>query len=160
MTITSGPPYDWPFELFDPASFRVPEREVTKVYLHCDPSGSTENRGVALVEEINTWHRDDGWKGIRWHFVVDKEGNAVTGRPLEETPIIDASDMNGKSIVIAAHGMWPFTPIQLKTILVLCSTINMMYELERKKITFQALGQTSLEGVGYDSGLHGAARIA
>jgi hypothetical protein len=157
MAATSGEPYDWPFELFDPPMFRVPERKVNRVFLHCDPFPIGDYNGIGLVEEINQRHCEDGWKGIRWHFVVDKEGNVITGRSLEETPIIDASDMNGKSIAITAHSLQPCAAAQFKSVIVLCRAIHSAYELEGQQITFQVLANAHIEGVHYDSSLHGEA---
>jgi hypothetical protein len=139
MTVLTSEPYSWPLELFDPPSFRIPERRIGKVYLTCTCWDSLAYQGVELVKEINTWHEAEGWHGICWHYVVDKSGNIMTGRPLEEVPIIDASEANGKSIVIATHGLWHFTTAQLKSVLMLCMTIDSTCTLEGKPVTFHGV---------------------
>lgn len=34
------------------------------------------------VREIDQWHRDRGWSGIGYHFVIRRSGKVETGRPV------------------------------------------------------------------------------
>jgi len=37
------------------------------------------------VEEIDRWHKGNGWSGgIGYHFVVDRQGDVCVGRPVEK----------------------------------------------------------------------------
>jgi N-acetyl-anhydromuramyl-L-alanine amidase AmpD len=36
------------------------------------------------VEEIDRWHKANGWSGIGYHFVVDRQGDVCVGRPVEK----------------------------------------------------------------------------
>ena len=36
------------------------------------------------VNEIDKWHKERGWQGVGYHFVVRKNGNIEPGRSLEK----------------------------------------------------------------------------
>lgn len=134
----SGPPAYWPFTLFDPASFHVPQRKVTKVFLHCS-AWDGKAVGQKLAETINEWHVSNGWTGIGYHFVVDHLGNICTGRPLEDTPAAQLGpDRKGNigTIAIMTNGLWDFTADALRSTYVLCQAIDEAYKLANKAVTF------------------------
>jgi N-acetylmuramoyl-L-alanine amidase len=35
-------------------------------------------------EEIDRWHKDRGWRGIGYHYVIRRNGMVEIGRPLDE----------------------------------------------------------------------------
>lgn len=135
----SGAPHEWPFELLDPAAFTVPKRDVREVFIDNTGWDSTAFTGVALVQEVNRWHRAEGWKGITYHFVVDKSGNIVKGRSVEEPAIISADKRNGRALVIAVQGLWHFTEIQMKSVDVLCHAIDSAYRIARRSVVFRGI---------------------
>lgn len=81
----SGPPKHWPFVIVEPGDFRVPDRPVNKAKLFYI---TNENVKEALVEELNREDILNGWQGIGFHYVIDREGNILTGRPLDEIAIV------------------------------------------------------------------------
>lgn len=54
-------------------------RSIDEIILHC--TATPEDRSVS-VEEIDQWHRDRGWSGIGYHFVVHLDGAVANGRPI------------------------------------------------------------------------------
>lgn len=40
------------------------------------------NRDVS-AEEIHRWHKNNGWAGIGYHFVIRKDGTIERGRPMD-----------------------------------------------------------------------------
>lgn len=137
----SGPPAHWPFAQFDPATFRVPKRKVERVFLHCTANDNHAFRGVGLAEEINRWHLMNGWRGVGYHYLIDKEGFVVTGRPVEETPAAQLGKDNlgnVATIAISTHGMWEFTEKSLESVVAMCRAIDQAYKLDGqlKKVTF------------------------
>jgi peptidoglycan hydrolase-like protein with peptidoglycan-binding domain len=128
----------WDFRPFDPASFRAPVRQITRVFLHCTDSDNAALQGVGLAEEVNRWHLANGWAGIGYHFVVDKEGVVVTGRPLELTPAAQLGEVplvepamvhqgNVATIAISTHGAKDFTPASLAATHALMVAIDAFY---------------------------------
>lgn len=55
------------------------------------------------VETIHTWHKNQGWSGIGYHFVVRKDGTIERGRP-EDKVGAHVSGHNSDSIGICFEG--------------------------------------------------------
>lgn len=139
MSKTSGLPHEWPFVLFDPSEFQVPERKIKRVFLHNTGWDSMVFTGPDLVTEINRWHLAEGWSGIGFHFIVDKQGYITTGRPMDNAPVIEHGKGNTKTIAIAVQGLWHFTEREMQSVQVLCWKMNEAFDLEGKGITFHGL---------------------
>ena len=55
-------------------------RKRTKyIIIHCSATPSTLDIGK---EEIDKWHRQRGWFGIGYHFVIRRNGTVEVGRPV------------------------------------------------------------------------------
>lgn len=57
-------------------------RKITKIIVHC--SATPEGRAVT-VEDIDLWHRERGFDGIGYHFVIYLDGSIHLGRPIEKS---------------------------------------------------------------------------
>ena len=55
-------------------------RKITKIIVHC--SATPEGRDYT-VADIDRWHRQKGWNGIGYHFVIYRDGSVHTGRDVE-----------------------------------------------------------------------------
>lgn len=56
-------------------------RQITKIIVHC--SATPEGRDYT-VADIDRWHKQKGWKGIGYHYVVYRDGSVHAGRSIEE----------------------------------------------------------------------------
>lgn len=56
-------------------------RKITKIILHC--SATPEGRDYT-VADIDRWHKQRGWQGIGYHYVVYRDGSVHPGRPVEQ----------------------------------------------------------------------------
>ena len=56
-------------------------RKITKIIVHC--SATLEGRDYT-VADIDRWHKQRGWKGIGYHYVIYRDGSIHTGRKIEE----------------------------------------------------------------------------
>ena len=56
-------------------------RTITLIVIHCS---SVRPHQRSSAKDIDGWHKDKGWKGIGYHFVVRRDGTVETGRPLSE----------------------------------------------------------------------------
>lgn len=56
-------------------------REINRIIVHCSatPAGMDIGR-----DEIDQWHRDRGFNGIGYHFVIRRSGDVEIGRPENE----------------------------------------------------------------------------
>ncbi len=55
-------------------------RKITEIIVHCT---ATQEGVPVTVEQINKWHKQRGWSGIGYHYVIDLEGNIHKGRSVE-----------------------------------------------------------------------------
>lgn len=56
-------------------------RKITKIIIHC--SATPEGRDYTIAD-IDRWHKQKGWKGIGYHYVVYRDGSVHSGRNIEE----------------------------------------------------------------------------
>lgn len=55
-------------------------RTVTLIVVHCSAVRPWQRSSAA---DIDGWHRDKGWSGIGYHYVVRRDGTVERGRPPE-----------------------------------------------------------------------------
>ena len=56
-------------------------RKINKIIVHC--TATPEGR-AHTVKDVDAWHRQRGFDGIGYHFLVLLDGTVETGRPLEK----------------------------------------------------------------------------
>lgn len=54
-------------------------RKIDKLIIHC--SATPEGRDYT-VADIDRWHKQRGWKGIGYHYVVYRDGSVHEGRDI------------------------------------------------------------------------------
>lgn len=54
-------------------------RNINKIIVHC--SATPEGRNFT-VKQVDAWHRQRGFNGIGYHFVIYLDGSVNVGRPL------------------------------------------------------------------------------
>ena len=76
-------------------------REITKIVIHCTATPPSMDIGV---NEVRRWHVEENkWTDVGYHFVVRRNGQVETGRPLER-PGAHVKGHNSDSIGIAWVG--------------------------------------------------------
>ena len=75
-------------------------RKIDEIILHC--TATPEGREVT-VAEIDSWHRQRGFDGIGYHYIVHLDGTVEAGRPLAEVGA-HCKGHNSRSIGIAYVG--------------------------------------------------------
>ena len=56
-------------------------REINKAIIHC--LDTPEGRKVS-VADVDGWHKERGWSGIGYHYLIGLDGQIHIGRPLEQ----------------------------------------------------------------------------
>ena len=75
-------------------------RKIDTIILHC----SATKPGMKVdAKVIDQWHRDRGWMGIGYHYVILEDGTVQRGRPIEE-PGAHCKGWNERSIGICYVG--------------------------------------------------------
>jgi N-acetylmuramoyl-L-alanine amidase len=63
-------------------------RKIDEIIIHCTatrPDWWTGKSAAAKVKEITRWHLDRGWSDIGYHYLIDRDGTVIAGRPLDRT---------------------------------------------------------------------------
>lgn len=62
-------------------------RPLHEIIIHCTdtrPNWWADRTSAEKVAEVRRWHVEDrGWSDIGYHFLIDRDGTVVEGRPLE-----------------------------------------------------------------------------
>lgn len=52
-------------------------RKITEIIVHCSATPEGQN---FTVEDIDRWHKQKGWQGIGYHYVIELDGSVHKGR--------------------------------------------------------------------------------
>lgn len=116
-------------------------KSTTRIILH---HAAAKNCDAAT---IHRWHRQKGWSGIGYHFVVRKNGTVERGRPENKTGA-HASGHNQDSIGICFEGNFDtetMPPVQLHAGQELIAYLKSQYRI-RKIQCHRDIGNTSCPG--------------
>ena len=63
-------------------------RKIDEIIIHCTatrPDWWQNKSAQAKVKEVTKWHLDKAWSDCGYHYLIDRDGTVVTGRPLDRT---------------------------------------------------------------------------
>lgn len=75
-------------------------RKISEIILHCS---ATREGKAFTVSDIDRWHRERGWKGCGYHYVITLDGKVEQGRPIEQVGA-HCKNRNNNSIGICYIG--------------------------------------------------------
>jgi N-acetylmuramoyl-L-alanine amidase len=82
-------------------------RHIDTIIIHCTatrPNWWEGKTSQQKVDEVRRWHVEDrGWSDIGYHYLIDRDGTLVEGRPLERTGA-HAKGHNTGSVGISLFG--------------------------------------------------------
>jgi hypothetical protein len=82
-------------------------RPLNKIIIHCTatrPNWWIGKSPQQKVNEIRRWHVEDrGWADIGYHYLIDRDGTVIEGRPLSKVGA-HAKGHNTGSVGIALFG--------------------------------------------------------
>ena len=52
--------------------------KINKIVIHCS---DTPNGRPDTAEDVHKWHKENGWDGIGYHYVICVDGDVQKGRP-------------------------------------------------------------------------------
>ena len=105
-------------------------RNINLIIVHC--SATPEGRNVA-VADIDRWHRERGFDGIGYHYVVYIDGSVHEGRPLNKVGA-HCKGHNANSIGICYVGGVDLNgkPKDTRTLAQKDALVNLLMRLKRR----------------------------
>lgn len=105
-------------------------RNINLIIVHC--SATPEGRNVA-VADIDRWHRERGFDGIGYHYVVYIDGSVHEGRPLNKVGA-HCKGNNAHSIGICYIGGVDLNgkPKDTRTLAQKDALVNLLMRLKRR----------------------------
>ncbi len=105
-------------------------RKIDKVVIHCTDSPDKLDIGAV---EINVWHKERGWNGIGYHYVVRRSGKIENGRP---DAVVGAHTVghNASSIGIVWVGRDKPAPEQYTALTEKCKDVMRKYKLDTSHV--------------------------
>lgn len=91
------------------------------IVVHCtDSPNLLDDQRLDTAGDIHSWHLQNGWAGIGYHYVIDELGREETGRPVFESTKTywegaHCRNFNNRSIGICLIGKDSFHKNQLFT---------------------------------------------
>lgn len=101
-----------------------------KIFIHC--SDSPQGRGDG-AKEIHSWHKQRGWDGIGYNYVILEDGIIENGRPDYWTPA-HAKGHNENSLAICLIGKTDFTENQFQSLAFLIDKKMRQYNIKKEDI--------------------------
>ena len=82
-------------------------RMINEIFVHCTatrPEWWADRRPSEKVAEVRRWHTQDrGWSDIGYHYLIDRDGTVVEGRPIEKAGA-HVKNHNSHSVGISLFG--------------------------------------------------------
>ena len=75
-------------------------RLINEIIIHCSATKAGQDFDV---NDIDRWHKERGWKGVGYHYVIKLDGTIQEGRPLDQVGA-HCTGHNKKSIGICYIG--------------------------------------------------------
>ena len=98
------------------------ERDIDTIIIH-----HTASKDVSAYV-IDQWHRERGWSGIGYHYVIREGGRVETGRDINKVGA-HAKGRNTGSIGIALTGYDDFTEAQKTSLRMLVKELRTKYNI-------------------------------
>ena len=112
------------------SKYRKTNRPVNKLILHCTASDYAHHDNV---ETIDKWHKEKGWSGIGYHYVILKDGSVKLGRDIDKIGA-HCQGQNTGSIGICLTGYKFFSHAQFVSLKLLFGELCNLYNLKRSDV--------------------------
>ena len=118
-------------------------RSTRRIIVHHSVSGDVS------AATIHSWHLQQGWSGIGYHFVIRQNGNIEAGRPMETIGAHAGPQGNGDSIGICLVGNfmeYPPTSQQIQSLVQLVIYLQEIYKTKLEVIKHKDVNPTKCPG--------------
>jgi N-acetyl-anhydromuramyl-L-alanine amidase AmpD len=92
---------------------------------------------ICTAQDVHSWHIDNGWKGIAYHYFIRKDGSIFRGRKEEWEPGHLLKKENKNTLAICLEGDYDKEKVvpdaQMKSLLWLCADIETRWKIKAYK---------------------------
>jgi N-acetylmuramoyl-L-alanine amidase len=102
------------------------QEHIERIVVHCADTPASMDIGV---DEIDRWHRDRGWSGCGYHYVIRRDGEIEHGRP-ESIMGAHVRGYNRNSLgicLVGGKGGFNYTRAQMKALEELVGRLRQKY---------------------------------
>lgn len=99
-------------------------RDIKAIVIHCSASANGDARVTRDV--IDRWHRERGWNGIGYHYVIHTNGGLAHGRALEQVGA-HVEGNNAATIGVCMVGTDRFTEPQWAALRTLVTALQLKF---------------------------------
>lgn len=106
------------------------QRPIDLIVVHCADTPPSMDIGA---KEIDQWHKERGWSGIGYHYVIRRDGRMEHGRPVSSQGA-HVAGYNAYSIgicMVGGKGGFNFTKEQMDTLADVLATLTGLYPAAR-----------------------------
>ena len=101
-----------------------------KIVVHCSDSDVPSHDNPRVIDD---WHKERGWTGIGYHFVITKEDGVWSCRP-EMVVGSHCYGYNFESIGICLTGRHKFTEFQFEELAILLKNLCYKHDIKNKDV--------------------------
>lgn len=102
-------------------------RKIKKIILHFSDSDIMKHNDISIIK---LWHIARGFKTVGYHYFIQKNGTAQSGRPVDQAGA-HVTGHNKDSIGICLHGRKEFTFDQFRSLAALIYALAKKYKLSK-----------------------------
>lgn len=113
-------------------------RRIDKIVIHCAATKASMDIGR---DEIDRWHKQRGWKGVGYHYVIRRDGTVESGRPIDQVGAHAVGHNTGSIGICLVGGIDDagkpkdnFTAAQWKSLVHLVKGLKEAYNVKSEKI--------------------------
>jgi N-acetylmuramoyl-L-alanine amidase len=119
-------------------------RPINRIIIHCTATPEGRHHTAA---DIDRWHRERGWAGNGYHFVIQLDGTRETGRPIEQAGAhVKGHNADSIGIVYVGGCDRNMRPKDTRTDAQKTGLLCLLRELRAKWPKAQIIGHNDLDG--------------
>jgi N-acetylmuramoyl-L-alanine amidase len=118
-------------------------RPINRIIIHCTATPEGRHHTAA---DIDRWHRERGWAGNGYHFVIQLDGTRETGRPIEQAGAhVRGHNADSIGVVYVGGCDAAMKPKDTRTDAQKTALLCLLWELKGKHPNAQIIGHNDLD---------------
>lgn len=116
---------DWGAAPWQGKTYTVPTRERTEILIHYNGPATAVQTGMSVPRTVDRIHREKGWAGVGYNFLVDMAGTVYEGRGWDlQGAHCPGHNRSGYGLYVAVGGTQVPTAAALRSVRALCDAAS------------------------------------